>query len=287
MLKMIVVVILNYNDGKNCLKVANRALENINIDKAIIVDNCSPDNSYSLLKKQESENLIVLKTDKNGGFAYGNNFGINYAIKRYNPKIVITINSDIIIENNVIDANIDFLEKHKEYGLVSCAIREQNGELSERPCWSYPSLKDMIMYCGWITRKFYKAKKTEIKDCEYMDVDVVRGSFMCFNVQALKLIGGFDENTFLYNEENIISQRLKKMGYKVAFLPRYEYFHNHRVSDKKRIVDLSPGLNSGYYYATNYGGVKGIKKEILRFCTLVGIGENYMINRIKKHYMKN
>ena len=34
MLKMIVVVILNYNDGKNCLKVANHALENINIDNS-------------------------------------------------------------------------------------------------------------------------------------------------------------------------------------------------------------------------------------------------------------
>ena len=43
---MISVIILNYNDGDNSIKVAKNVLQDVNIDKAIIVDNCSPDGSY-------------------------------------------------------------------------------------------------------------------------------------------------------------------------------------------------------------------------------------------------
>ena len=280
---MISVIILNYNDGENSIKVAKNALQDVNIDKAIIVDNCSPDGSYEQLKRYENDNLIVLKSDKNGGFAYGHNFGINYAFRNFDPEIIITINSDVVIENSVIDAQIDFLREHKEYGLVSCAIRERNGEMSKRPCWSYPNLIDMIMYCGCITRKLYTPRNPIINDCEFMNVDAVRGSFMCFNAKALKLANGFDENTFLYNEENIISRRLKVVGYQVAFLPRYKYLHNHKITDKKQVVDLKPGFDSGYYYATTYGGVCGIKKYILRICISIGLFENHIMKLLKEN----
>ena len=287
MLKMIVVVILNYNDGKNCLKVANHALENINIDKVIIVDNCSPDNSYLFLKEQESENLIILKSDRNGGFAYGHNVGIKYALENYNPEVLFTINSDVIVENAVLNKLIDFQKNNKEYGLISCSVREKNGEISPLSSWAFPSLKDICLSCSWIFRKF-KRKSNSQKYVEngIMEVDAVRGSLMCFKGEALKDVDGFDEHTFLYYEENIMGKRLKKAGYRVGILPQIEYLHNHKENIGPRYVDIRPNLESAYYYATQYGNVQGIKKAILKICVIIGIVEQDLITKIKKKIIK-
>jgi glycosyltransferase involved in cell wall biosynthesis len=82
---MVVVVILNYNDADNCLRVANNALKDSNINKVIIVDNCSPDKSYERLKEHASDNLVIMQSERNGGFAYGHNVGIRYALTSYDP----------------------------------------------------------------------------------------------------------------------------------------------------------------------------------------------------------
>ena len=286
---MVVVVILNYNDGKNCLKVAKNALNDCNIDKVIIVDNCSPDGSYSLLKQQQSENLIVLQSDKNGGFAYGHNVGIRFAISQYNPEVLLTINSDVIVKNNVLDQLIEFIKKNERYGLVSCAIREKDGTLSPLSNWSFPSYSSLCLRCSWIYRKVKSKEKTEPLiniTGEAVEVDAIRGSLMCFNGKALRTVNGFDEHTFLYYEENIMGKKMKAAGYKVAFLPQIEYFHNHKQSAGVRYADIRPSLESAYYYATMYGNVKGMKKAILKACTWFGIKEQNIITGLKRKMTK-
>ena len=286
---MVVVVILNYNDGENCLKVARNALHDSNIDKAIIVDNCSPDGSYALLKQHQSDDLIVLRSDKNGGFAYGHNVGIRFAISQYKPEVLLTINSDIIVKNDVLDQLIEFIEKNEQYGLVSCAIREKGGSLSPLSNWSFPSYSSLCLRCSWIYRKIRKKAKIDpaINTAgEFVDVDAVRGSLMCFNGKALKTVEGFDEHTFLYFEENIMGKKMKAAGYKVAFLPQIEYFHNHKQSAGVRYTDIRPSLESAYYYATTYGNVKGMKKVILKACTWFGIKEQNVITGLKRKMTK-
>lgn len=282
---MVVVVILNYNDADNCLRVANNALKDSNINKVIIVDNCSPDKSYERLKEHASDNLVIMQSERNGGFAYGHNVGIRYALTSYDPDVLITINSDIVVENNVLDKLIEFLRKNDEYGLVSCAIREKDGKLSALSYWTFPSYKELCLRCSWIYRKFKKKEHDNlITDSlnEYMDVDAVRGSLMCFRGKALKDVNAFDVHTFLYFEENIMGKKLQKAGYKVGFLSKIEYFHNHKENNGIRYVDIRPSLKSGYYYATAYGNVTGVKKAILWICTNVGILEQDIVTTIKR-----
>lgn len=282
---MVVVIILNYNDADNCLRVAESALKDRNINKVIIVDNCSPDKSYERLKEHASDNLVVMQSDRNGGFAYGHNVGIRYALNSYNPDILITINSDVIVENSVLDELIEFLRKNNEYGLVSCAIREKNGELSSLSYWSFPSYTEICLRCSWLYRKFKKEKRDNLlidRLNDVMNVDAVRGSLMCFSGKALKEVDAFDEHTFLYFEENIMGKKLQRAGYKVGFLSKIEYLHNHKEADGIRYVDIRPSLKSAYYYATAYGNVKGFKKIVLWMCTKIGVLEQDIITTIKR-----
>lgn len=100
-----VLVVLNYNDYNTIEKFLNNAIHIESIDKLIVVDNCSTDNSFEKLCAFESEKTDVIKTEKNGGYAYGNNFGVKYAMDKYSPKYVFISNPDVEFDTEVINAD--------------------------------------------------------------------------------------------------------------------------------------------------------------------------------------
>ena len=68
-----IIIILNYNDYNNCLKLYNQIKNYKCIDGIIFVDNNSSDDSYKELKKLKAD---TIKLDSNKGYAHGNNEGI-------------------------------------------------------------------------------------------------------------------------------------------------------------------------------------------------------------------
>ena len=88
------MVILNYMDKNRALELSRRCITFSCIDKVVIVDNCSPDDSYSWLKQENDDvNIEIIKSEKNGGFSYGNNYCAKYLIKKYNPKYILFANT--------------------------------------------------------------------------------------------------------------------------------------------------------------------------------------------------
>ena len=70
---MIDVLVLNYNDPQSTIFFV-KSVENFSIvRKILIVDNCSTDDSYEKISAMSNKKIIVKKTDKNGGYGYGNN----------------------------------------------------------------------------------------------------------------------------------------------------------------------------------------------------------------------
>jgi TonB-dependent SusC/RagA subfamily outer membrane receptor len=76
--------------------------KNINVD-VLIVDNDSQNSSFENLSKEFVNNsrVRVIESEKNGGYAYGNNFGLKYIEKEDYNYIVIS-NNDIIIDDELL-----------------------------------------------------------------------------------------------------------------------------------------------------------------------------------------
>ena len=95
----IAVVILNYNDKKNTIRLAKDLDSYETINKIIVVDNCSPNNDWEELKELNNNKIDVIKSDKNGGYSYGNNIGLNYLESKYGLfDYIIISNTDIEIK---------------------------------------------------------------------------------------------------------------------------------------------------------------------------------------------
>ena len=95
------IVIVNYNgirDSVECIKSIYESCDkNVSI---IFIDNGSINNEADIIKSYYC-NVVVIKSDYNGGFSYGNNLGIKYALDN-NFEYIMLLNNDTVVDKNMI-----------------------------------------------------------------------------------------------------------------------------------------------------------------------------------------
>lgn len=280
---VITLITLNYRDVEGCKKICEQAQGIDIIDNIIIVDNMSNDGSYEKLCNIKNNKIRVVQSKKNGGYSYGYNYGLNIA-KEMDTEYVFICNSDILFDEVLIKECIDFLQKNDRCGAVSARQFNILGEECVS-AWKFPKYSEDLRFCSWIYKKFfYKSNNKYETIGKYQKVDAVSGCFTCFRMDSLVKVGMYDDNVFLYNEENIVSKRLQKAGFYTYRLNYCSYIHNHKRKrgvteiNYKKILQVA---RSGYYYQTHYNNISMIKKCIFWVYMHIGVFETYMVNFVK------
>lgn len=248
---MIGIVILNYKSSKLILKLL-KDLEDIKeVKKIIIVDNNSQDDSVETFKKVINKKIILIENKENRGYASGNNIGIKYLINNFKKINYITIlNPDIEISNkNIFIILKNFLEKNKEAGIIAPLMFLNGKYLESLISWKMPEKFDNLFNCLGITKKIeniFQRKKEK---------NVIPGSFLFFKKEIIENINYLDEGTFLYYEENILAQKLKKIKKKMLIVSNINYNHVHSSERKKlknKLFHNNIYFNSMIYYEKKY-----------------------------------
>lgn len=226
------IIILNYNDGKRAANLALTLSAYKTPTHIILVDNCSADDSFQLMSRltEDRDNIHVIQTDENGGYAKGNNFGIRYALAHFSPDYVFVANPDIMVSESAMNALLAAMDTNPQYGAMSCLVNQGYN------VWRLPGFIGMVesLFLIWFNLDKRSIKKRlAASEHAIATVGVVEGSFFCLRAEAYSRCDGFDERTFLYVEENILARRLKNAGYLEGVLTRERYDHFHSVSIKK------------------------------------------------------
>lgn len=287
---MIDVVVLNYNDYNTTSEFVDEMITNQSINHILVVDNNSTDNSYIKLKKRENERVHVIKTDHNGGYGYGNNYGVKTCVQLYKSKYVLICNPDTIIKNDSIEAMHQCLECNKEACVVTCVMTDADKKDSGVSAWRIPSFSEIIMHnLIWpekVLSKGYKYYNTNTYNKKVLEVDCVQGSLYMVNARKFLKIGGFDEGVFLYNEENILGIRNRKNHNKVFLLTGFVYIHHHSVSIDKTFTTYyskwKQSWSSQKYMLKKYYHANYIMVTIAYVSMLIRLIQVY----IKKYLMK-
>ena len=208
-MKKLGMVIINYND----FKTTNRLISNIKdynvLDKIVIVDNSSTDDSYEKLKSLTSQKIEVIKTTSNKGYASGLNYGAKYLLDMFDDIAIIFSNSDIIIKN---EKDLEQLKNdiNDDIKVVGPVVEEHNN-LNRGGKMATPFI-EILSNLPLISR-YFKKKLLYYTDNYYnedkVNVDVVSGCFFLVDGKTLKEIDYFDEFTFLYYEEFILANKFK------------------------------------------------------------------------------
>ena len=257
---MIALILLNYNDADETIAFIERCRNYESIDKIVVVDNCSTDDSYQCLNRLvDQQKIYLIRTEANLGYAAGNNAGICFALNNWELTQIIISNPDVFVSDETIEKLTTFLQQHNEVMLAGPTIRCPDDSLSYGwDCPTYLSMMKELFVPASLLRKHidYQSIRQEKERHPFLYVDCLSGCFFAFNVQNFTKAGCFDETTFLYGEESILGFRAKKMQFCNAILPGVQVLHNESVSINKNIISIRRKaeilLTSRKYYMREY-----------------------------------
>lgn len=240
------IIVLNYNDYKTTYDYINTIKDYKIIDRIIVVDNCSTDDSYVMMCNSFSAwNVSVIQTPTNGGYARGNNFGLHYlADKKIDCDYVIVSNPDIIVDEVTIKRLVETIESKEKCFAVTGEIYTVSNKRIAGFRSKLPSLCQLFLESSVVLRKVasavlnygrqYKNDQCD-REGDLYKAESLPGCFFLASFDKFQKIGFFDEQTFLYSEEDILFFKAKNSDYRSFVVPGTKIVHAEGSTIKKNL----------------------------------------------------
>ncbi len=286
------IIVLNYKKYLDTIRCVECLVQYSTGAYIYIVDNKSGNESVEVLKKHfaMTGNVSIVTNTNNSGYASGNNFGVRIALAEHpNIKYVIIANPDTLIMNESTIQNLkDRINDHKDIAIIAPLNMLEKEFCYEYIWWEIPNKRKLLESSFAFYKMQNTKRKLKVLEDGVAPVDVVPGSFFLVKSDVFKEIGMFDENTFLYNEENILAIKLKRAGYKEALLITEFYYHIHEKSNstptlKERLNLINMNFKSKKYLCEEYYS----KNLVLPLCIILGINYAYACYRTVRHQIAN
>ncbi len=262
------IIIVNYNDFTSTEKLINNIKDYRVIDKIVVVDNHSSDDSPQKLKKLKLPKLKVIINEENKGYSYAINTGAKYLIAEYKECNIIISNADVIIEKEEDIETLIKLLHRKNVGIVAPTILERG---TKNRGWKNPTPKQEIILNIAYIHRFFRKKYLYYDDDYYQGdfsiVDVLSGCFFLIQSKTLQAVNYLDDHVFLYYEENILAKKLQVKKKINLISNKVTIIHNHSVTiDKslKRIKKYKAQKKSQYYFEVEYNNASLLERMLLK-----------------------
>lgn len=274
----VAVIIVTYRSAQvtiDCLRTVERerVMGGVNI-RCIVVDNASGDGqaiAAAIEACDWSAWVTLVESDRNGGFAYGNNVGIDAALKCGQPKYLHLLNPDTLLQPGAVRHLVHFLEATPHAGIAGGAFK--NGDGSDwKIAFRFPTVVSELTNglglgpFNFLVRPWRVA--IEMHD-SVQEVDWVSGASMMVSRDVFNTIGGMDEGFFLYFEETEFCFRAKKAGYTVWYVPASQVVHLKGASTSLTRKTVTPRRLPSYwfnsrrrYFARTHGVVYSIATDV-------------------------
>lgn len=259
---MVGIVILNYNEWELTIKCIRSIEKTTFIDyKIFLVDNASEKKLEKEIEHiiSNNKNVVFIKCKKNKGYSGGNNIGIKCAIEAGCQEILIT-NNDVIFSYNCIELLRNELRRNENIFVIGPKVYLPDGNIQEINMGCKMTLKGKYLY---ILRKtplrklsvhfVEKFHAVENNLNEPFEVYGVSGCCFMMSKESSRELFPLDENTFLYEEENMIGVKVDRLGKKILYYPPAEITHLGGASTNKMSA-FSYGcfIESEIYYCRKY-----------------------------------
>jgi len=203
---LVSIIIVNYN-GKKYLEKCLSSLMKINYEnyEIIIVDNNSTDDSIEYVKNSYPS-IILIKLDRNYGFAEPNNIGA----KNAKGEFILFLNNDTEVNPSFITELVELFNKDSKIAICQSLLLKPNGEVD--------SSGDFIDTLG-------RAYSSRDKVTKVKKILSARGASMMIRKEFFWELEGFDKKFYASYEDVDLGWRAWIWGYKVVIVPNSIVYH--------------------------------------------------------------
>lgn len=265
----ILFLILNYKTYKDTINLVKKlSEENLGNSYILVVDNASPNNSFNEIVAAVGsfDNVEVIASPENGGFAKGNNFGLRYA-KKYNPEYVCIINNDVMFSMKTIENLCSWYERLPNVAFIAPRQILPNGKEALFRNMDVPTIwTDLSLYNPFKRSLHYYDENCEIKGVN--EIGLIPGAFIFTKFSIFESMGFFDEDTFLFCEERFIAKKAQLKGLKSYIILGETYLHAHSATIKNEASEKKQRrliLEGRCLYHKKYSKMPSLCIIILKF----------------------
>ena len=236
--KDITLIIVCFNSEK----LIEKNLEKLKKFKVILIDNSNSQKTYELINQFTNIKYIAMK--ENVGFGRANNIGV----KNAETPFILILNPDILIDVDAIQILYDKYHIYENVGILAPSLYNQNK--IRRTNGSISRLKSN-----------YKSNPSDVLPEFDTCYDYIIGCSIFINTTFFKTIGGFDEDFFMYFEDNEICDRIHKYNKSVIEIPDAKMVHMQGLSSNTNIftsikLSIIHKISEYIYYKKNFSKFK-------------------------------
>lgn len=237
-MKSVAIIILNWNGKEetlSCLSSVSKLKKTNCVIAPVVVDNASTDDSVAVIRNDYPEITLLENTD-NLGFAEGMNTGIRYAMEKKYDYVMI-LNNDTVLDEHLVVELVEMCENHPKAGIISPKIYFYPKTEFHYDRYKEKDRGKVLWYAGGVIDwKNIIASHRGVDDVDTgqfdkeESIDFATGCCMLIKREVFDVVGLFDNDYFLYYEDNDFSLRVKRYGFQILFAPKAILWHKNAVS---------------------------------------------------------
>ncbi|NNL67909.1 MAG: glycosyltransferase family 2 protein [Myxococcales bacterium] len=270
----VLVVVLNYRVADlalDCVARLEPQIANQPGCSVVIVDNDSGDGSAERLAeaieaKAWSSWARLVRSPRNGGFAFGNNVAIRPALAGPGPapRYLWILNPDTTPRPGAGAALHDFLETHPEVGIAGSRLEDPDGT-QHHSRYRFPTVWSELDAClgfGPVSRLLARWHIAPPLVDETHPIDWVAGASMMVRREVFEEVGLLDESFFMYFEEVDLCRRARRAGWPCWYVRESRVAHlaaqSSGVDARDRVRPRQPDYwfeSRRRYWLKNHGAL--------------------------------
>ncbi len=203
-----------------------------------LIDNETSTESFALLERLAPEARII-RLEANEGFAGGNNAALRQVMVQ-GYEYAFLLNMDTVVDPECVQRLMETAAAETDAGAIQARLMlwPDTGRIN--------SLGNLTHFLGFGFSDAYRESMAG-RDLETRDIAYPSGAGVLVPVKALGVVGLFDEEMWMYNEDQDLGWRLWLAGFRCVLAPRAVVYHKYEFSrsvkkyywmDRNRIIAM-------------------------------------------------
>ncbi|MGO5168391.1 glycosyltransferase [Bacillota bacterium LCP21S3_G6] len=243
------VVIVHYKTVEDTLSCITSLFQNVKdiakVCVTVVFNEENKNSSFFYLKEklQNYENIFLIETHKNLGYARGCNEGIEFLRSKKRCDFVIAMNNDILVQQKDLISCLQILYEKYHYAIAGPEILDLNGDITPNyPIKNYGIFRLRVgqvaiglryiasfLHADLLISYVLSLRHNRNVKQEYANKDIIdiplQGCFLIFSPEYFKQYNGFCKDTFLYLEEDILFLRCQRKSLRTVYSPSLQITH--------------------------------------------------------------